>query len=256
MNLGLDLNCPLVGLDLETTGPSRKTDRIVQIAVVKMYPNSSTTEWQTLVNPGIPIAPEVTAIHGVTDAMVADAPTFEMLVTKLASGLKGCDFCGYNVRFDLDVLASEFRRVGGRPEQYLNGRILDGYRIFNRHEPRNLTAAAQFYLGEKHEGAHDAMADVRMTLRVIQAQRERYGLSDSMEELYRTYFEEPADGAIDPDSKLIYKHGEPVVNFGQKNIGKPLSQCDDGYLDWLMRGDFTPSVKAAVRTEQEKRKKR
>ena len=246
--LSLSLNCPLVGLDLETTGTHPKVDRIVQIAIVKMYPEGRITEWQTLVNPGMSIPPETTAVHGITDEMILGQPTFEDLAPALASGLKGCDYAGYNVRFDLRFLTEEFRRVRARPEQFLNGRLLDGCVIFQREEQRSLSAAAQFYLGEEHVGAHDAMADVKMSLRVIAAQIERYKLPTSVEELYQHYFEAIEGNNVDPDGKLVRKHGEIVLNFSNR-AGTPIAKLDMGFLSWIMKGDFTPSVKTVIREE-------
>jgi len=250
--LPLDLNCPLVVLDVETTGTHPQVDRVCQIGLVKVYPDGKQTEWETLVNPTVPIPPEVSKVHGITDEKVVEAPTFEDLWMKLAAGLSGCDFAGYNVTFDLRILTEEFKRVRARPEQILNGRVLDGYKIMLRHEPRTLSAALKFYCQEEHDGAHDALLDVKATIRVLAAQLALYNLPRDMETLHRTYFETPAEGHVDADGKFVLRHGAIVLNFS-KHAGTALSKVENGFLTWMLKGDFSPSTKAIVKEELARR---
>lgn len=159
---------PLVVFDLETTGVSVYTDRIVQMAFIKVKPDGTTTEWQTLVNPGREIPPGATAVHGITDEMVRDAPRFRDVARKVQGGIAGCDLAGFNAaRFDWPMLAAEFRRVGIDTEEPV---IVDAMKVFYRFAPRNLAAAVETYLGRAHEGAHDALSDARATLEVLRAQ--------------------------------------------------------------------------------------
>lgn len=159
---------PLVVFDLETTGPVPYFDRIVQMAFVKVLPDGSTREWQTLVNPGRRIPASATEVHGITDAMVAEAPRFYDLARKVEAGIAGCDLAGFNAaRFDWPCLRAEFNRVG---IEVVEPVLVDAMRIFQRFAPRNLAAAVATYCGRAHEGAHDAMADAKATLDVLRAQ--------------------------------------------------------------------------------------
>ena len=166
----LKLERPLAVFDLETTGVRIGSDRIAQIGVVKLMPDGRRLPWQTLVRPGIPIPPEATAVHGISDADVADAPSPEAIAGELLELLAGCDLSGFNVlRFDLPFLAEELHRVGVHWDT-TRLRVVDVQRIFHKMEPRDLSAALRFYCGKEHGGAHDALADVEATADVLLAQ--------------------------------------------------------------------------------------
>jgi len=244
------LECPLVLIDTETTGTHHEVDRIVQIGIMKLYPDGRETEYQTYVNPQQPIPPEITAIHGINDDTVKDAPTFAQLAENLAKGFSKCDFAGHNVEFDLDFLKSEFKRVGSR--DVINGRILCSQKIFFSYHKRTLSDAARLYLGEEHTDAHDAMADIRMTKRVLEAQLAKHNdLPKDMGQLYRKYFEEGRDtGFLDPRGLLAWRFGEACINFGNKHVNVPLrtvAKRDPGYLHWMLKSDFPWKVQEIVR---------
>jgi DNA polymerase III subunit epsilon len=241
----LQLNTPLVCVDLETTGLAPKRDRIVQIGIVKLYPDGKVTEWESLVQPTIPIPAEVTAIHGLTDADVKDSPTFKTLAPKLAAGFANVDFCGFNCRFDLAFLDAEFARAGVR-NPLTQARVVDSFRIFQHQEPRGLTAAYKFYLGETRVGGHNALLDVKDTLRVLAAQLARYDdLPKTVEGLHVLFNETPQDGCLDPEGKIAWRGNDAAINFG-KHMGTPLKDLDRGYLQWIIKGDFNPAVKKIV----------
>jgi len=247
----LRLERPLVIFDVETTGTHPQVDRVVQIGVIKLHPNGQRTEWETLINPGGPIPPEVTAIHGVSDEMVADAPTFREVAPRLAGGLMGCDLGGYNVAFDIRFLRAEFNRVGGY--SVLDGsKVVDAFRIFRVKEPRDLSAALKFYCDKDHIRKHSAIADAQATVDVLLAQLERYpDLPDNVEELHRIFFEKPADGHLDEDGKLAWRHREATINFG-KHATVPLRKVDRSYLQWMVnKGEFSETVKRIVRSALE-----
>lgn len=171
---------PLITFDLETTGPRPYSDRIVQFAAVKLHPDGRTTEWQTLINPKRPIPAEATAIHGITDEMVQDAPSFWDLSRKLERAFAGCDIAGFNVtKFDWPMLVEEFKRVGVAVPEC--GAMVDAMKVFHRFNPRNLDAASRQYLGRPHEKAHEALSDARATLEILKAQIERHELPDEPE---------------------------------------------------------------------------
>ncbi|MDM7914436.1 MAG: 3'-5' exonuclease, partial [Candidatus Eisenbacteria bacterium] len=170
----LNLDRPLVFLDTETTGTDLNQDRIVQIALVKLYPDGRREEFESLVNPEMPIPREAQAIHGITDGDVALAPPFRRIAPTIALFCRGCDLAGFNLgRFDVPLLRAEFQRAGHAWD--LDGvRVVDVQRIYHAMEPRDLSAARRYYCGCEHEGAHGAMADTRVTLEVLLAQLERY----------------------------------------------------------------------------------
>lgn len=242
----MNLTRPLVFFDLETTGPDASTARIVQIACVKRRPDGTSTDWQSLVNPGCPIPLEAAEIHGITDAMVKDAPRFITISGGLMNSLQGCDLGGFNVRrYDIPLLQAEFARVG--MEFSMAGRaIVDAMALFHAKEKRDLSAAVQFYCGRPMADAHDAMADVKATIDVLDAQLGRY--SDLPADVAGLHAVGAGD-AVDLEGKFAWKNGEPTLTFG-KNKGRSLKWLaanDASFLRWMLGADFGVEVKAIVR---------
>ncbi|HMQ74673.1 MAG TPA: 3'-5' exonuclease [Flavobacteriales bacterium] len=244
----LHLQRPLAFFDLETTGTRIGQDRIVQVGVVRMSPDGRRQPWQSLVNPGIPIPAEATAVHGITDAMVANAPPLESVADEVLAALEGCDLAGFNViRFDVPFLAEELHRVG-RSWDSSALRIVDVQRIFHRMEPRDLSAALRFYCGREHGGAHDALADVEATADVLLAQLDRYGdLPSDVDQLGE--FSGDRQRSPDAAGKLAFdQNGQVCLTFG-KYRGWPLESIgrnDPGYLQWLMTKAELPGSTLAV----------
>ena len=245
----LELQRPLAFFDLETTGTRIGTDRIVQIGVVRLMPDGGRESWQSLVDPGIPIPPEASAVHGITDADVVGAPSLEALAPTLLQHLDGCDLAGFNcLRFDVPFLAEELFRVGVAWD-HASLRVVDVQRIYHQMEPRNLSAALKFYCGREHEGAHDALADVEATADVLMAQLERY--SDQLHGTVDFLGELSGDRKRSPDAagKLAFDDaGNVCLTFGKykgwslENIGRN----DPGYLQWLMTKAELPGSTLAV----------
>ena len=246
----LKLERPLAFFDLETTGVKVGTDRIVQIAIVRLMPDGARLQYETLVNPGMPIPPESTRIHGITDIDVAMAPRLEDIAKEILHEFAGCDLAGFNcLRFDVPLLSEELLRVG-HSWDHASLRVVDVQRIFHKKEPRNLSAALKFYCGREHAGAHEALADVQATADVLLAQLERYGdLPFDVAGLG----ELSGDRERSPDAggKLMFDgHGKVCLAFGKyrgwtlENIG----QNDPGYLQWLMtKADLPASTLSTMR---------
>ncbi|HZD03798.1 MAG TPA: 3'-5' exonuclease, partial [Longimicrobiales bacterium] len=175
MRLPFTLDRPLLFFDLETTGLSIANDRIVELALIRVSPQGDVLERVRRFDPGIPIPPEATAVHGIGDDDVAGEPPFAARARSLLRLLAPCDLAGFNIRrFDLPMLLAELRRAGLRLD--LTGRrIIDIQAIFHREEPRDLSAAARFYLGRDHPEAHSALGDIRTSAAVLSAQLDRYG---------------------------------------------------------------------------------
>jgi len=245
----LPLDRPLVVFDTETTGTNPRSDRIVEIACVKIHPDGRRETWVRRINPGMPIPAGSTAIHGIRDADVEGLPRFADVAAELAAFLEGCDLAGYNITgFDLPALRTEFLRAGVTFE-IAQRRLVDAQRIFFAREPRHLSAAARFYCQADHDGAHGALADAEMTVRVLAGELEHYGdLPRSVGELH-DLFCAGLDQDIDPEGRFRLVNGEPTVNFG-KNRGrtlKAMSREEPGFLKWILKGDFSAPVKEIAR---------
>lgn len=247
----LILERPLAFFDLETTGIKVGKDRIVQIGIVRLAPDGSRDRYQSLVNPGIPIPAEATAIHGITDLDVAMAPPLDAVAAEVLDHLRGCDLAGFNcMRFDVPFLAEEFFRVGVEWD-HASLRVVDVARIYHQMEPRTLSAALKFYCDREHEGAHDALADVEATADVLLAQLERY--PDKLQGTVDFLGEFSGDRKRSPDAagKLKYDdQGQICLSFGKyagwtlENIGR----SDPGYLQWLMtKAELPGSTLMAMR---------
>jgi len=253
MNLKLKLKKPLVFIDLETTGVNPRMDRIVEIAAVKLRPDGGRETWKKRINPQRPIPAETTAIHGISDADVATAPTFAEIAFDLHRFLGDHDLSGFGIiRFDVPMLAEEFRRANlSFPAP--TAKQLDVQRIYHAREPRTLSAALRFYCGKEHVGAHGAEADVLATIDVLEGQFERYAdLSRDVDEL-AAVGQPPKDEVIDAGGRLRWRDGEVVINFGQKNgmTLRELAANEVNYLKWMLNKEFPADVKKIVKDATE-----
>jgi DNA polymerase-3 subunit epsilon len=243
----LILNRPLAVIDLETTGTNTQRDRIVEISVLKIFPDGTKQHRTRRVNPGIQIPAAATAIHGITDTDVANEPPFKQIAIGLGDFLEGCDLCGYHFKnFDLPLLIAEFTRVG--VPFSLSGRsIVDPLEIFFEYEPRDLSAAARFYLSEKHDNAHSAAADADVTIRVLDAMLTRYpDLPRTVAELDKR-FRDP--NAVDLAGKFTRVEDQIRFTFG-RYAGEQLDEVvrkDPEYLNWILTADFAEDTKDVVR---------
>jgi DNA polymerase III subunit epsilon len=234
----LQLTRPLAIIDLETTGVNLGSDRIIEIAVVKILPDGKKQIKRKLINPEIPISPASTEIHGITNEMIRDAPTFRQVANELKQFLDHCDLAGYNSnRFDVPMLAEEFLRIGMEFEE--KGRkLLDVQKIFHMMEQRTLTAAYRFYCNKELEGAHGAEADASATWDVLVAQVVRYPqLGTNIDTILKHIGEEPI---VDYARRFVLENGVEVFNFG-KYKGRSVSdvlKAEPQYYDWMMKGDF------------------
>ncbi|MGB4204266.1 MAG: exonuclease domain-containing protein [Bacteroidales bacterium] len=258
--MNLNLTRPLAVIDLETTGTNIGTDRIVEICILKVYPDGRKEMKTHRVNPEIPIPAEVTAIHGISDEDIKDEPVFAELAPQLFQILNGCDLCGYNaLKFDIPLLAEEFLRAG--TDFDLKGRrIVDVQNIFHKMEPRNLRAAYQFYCGKDLENAHSAEADTIATFEVLDAQVKKYENAVYNDANSKTSY--PIENDIgflhtfsvyhkfcDLAGHLIFDdQGRETFNFG-KYKGKPVEEVfkkEPSYYDWMMNAQFPNYTKKVI----------
>ncbi len=240
----LILKRPLVIFDLETTGINTAADRIVEICMIKVFPEGQEEMRTYRINPEMPIPPQATAVHGISDEDVADKPTFKSLANELNNFLKECDFGGFNSnKFDFPMLVEEFYRTGIEFEVEKR-RFIDAQRIFHFKEPRNLKAAYKFYCDMDLENAHSAEADTMATWAVLKAQIERYeDLPNEIDGLHRMSGQ---NNLADLAGRFIKNDQEEILfNFG-KHKGKTVKQVlkdEPGYYKWMMDGDFAQQTK-------------
>ncbi|MFZ9877770.1 MAG: exonuclease domain-containing protein [Chitinophagaceae bacterium] len=239
----LQLTKPLAFIDLETTGVNLGTDRIIEIAIVKVLTDGNRSVKRKLINPGISIPKASSDVHGITDEMVKDAPFFKQVAQELKQFLDGCDLAGYNSnRFDIPLLVEEFLRA--EIEFDMKGRkMLDIQQIFYKMEPRTLSAAYQFYCQKSLENAHSAEVDATATLEILSSQVERYpSLGNTVDSILKSVGEEQI---IDFARRFVWENGVEVFNFG-KFKGKPVAEVlrsEPQYYDWMMKGDFPQHTK-------------
>lgn len=244
----LNLKNPLIFFDLETTGINTTKDRIVEISLLKVHPNGKEEIKSRRINPEMPIPPQATAIHGISDDDVKACPTFKQVAKSLAEMLEGCDLAGFNSsRFDVPVLAEEFLRAGVDFDMSKR-KFIDVQIIFHKKEQRTLEAAYKFYCDKELENAHSAEADTLATYEVLKSQLERYpDLVNDVDALSKEY--SSFNNNVDFAGRLILdEKGQEVFNFG-KHKGKPVSQVfkeEPSYYSWMMDGDFPLNTKQAL----------
>ncbi len=271
----LNLTKPLIVFDLETTGLDLVKDRIIQISYIKVYPDGKEERSNQFVNPERSIPQEVVDITGITDADVANAPTFKMLAADLANKFQGCDFAGFNSNhFDVPMLAEEFLRAG-IDFDFSKCNLIDVQTIFHKMERRNLAAAYKFYCGRKMEDdfvAHKADQDTEATYRVLQGELDMYapGKQEEPERQLNNDMNELAEFSklnnnVDFAGRIIWKemkdangnvltdsNGNPrmqeVFNFGKYkgwSVAEVLNR-DPGYFSWMLSSDFTYNTKQVL----------
>jgi len=247
--------------DVETTGLSVSKDRIIQLAAIKYFADGRPPiERVRYINPGMHIPQEVTDLTGITDEMVKDSPTFKQIHKNLLDFIGDADFLGFNSnRFDIPLLLEEFERCGVQLDM-TDRKYVDGLRIFHQMEPRTLKAAMKFYCNEELIKAHDALADTRATMRVFEAQIERYEgqtiddkdgnkitpIVNDIDVLHN-FVNDPNE--VDFQGKIkMNSEGVAVFTFGKyqlKNVGESCAG-DPGYYKWILNGDFCSDTKRIV----------
>lgn len=246
---GIELDRPLVFFDIEATGLSARSDRIVEICLLEARVDGSRKCRTFRVNPGMPIPADATKIHGISDADVAACPSFEDIAPTLLDLLQDCDLAGYNIlNFDIPLLIEEFLRARIR-FSIDDRRIIDVQRIFHRKEPRDLTAALKFYCNESLKDAHGAEADAIATERAFEGQLKMYqDLPRTVKEL--DLFCNPREPDwVDRTGRLKWDGDEILINFGKKK-GKSLRELvktDPNYLKWIIRSEFPRDMQEVVR---------
>lgn len=243
----LKLDRPLIFFDLETTGTDVVKDRIIEMSLIKVYPDGREEKKNRRINPGIPIPPASTAVHHITDEDVKDEPTFAKIAKSLFEIFEGCDIAGFNSnKFDIPLLMEEFSRCGIKFD--IAGRhLIDVQNIYHKMEPRTLVAAYRYYCGKDLEGAHSALADTEATYEVLKEQIQKYSdLENNVEALSKI---SGSGRNLDLAARIVLNdNDEPIFNFG-KHKGKTIKDVlkkDPSFFAWIMQGDFPKNTKDVV----------
>ncbi|MBN8787918.1 MAG: 3'-5' exonuclease [Terrimonas sp.] len=239
----LQLTRPVAFIDLETTGVNLATDRIVEIAIVKVSTDNTRVVKRKLINPQMPIPKVASDVHGITDDMVKDAPAFKQVANEIRQFLDNCDLAGYNSnRFDIPLLVEEFLRAG-LDFDVTDRHLLDVQKVYHMMEPRTLSAAYKFYCDKSLENAHSAEADAQATCEILESQLEKYPqLGTSVESVMKFTGSEPI---VDFARRFVMENGVEIFNFG-KHKGKKVVdvlKLEPQYYDWMMKGDFAMHTK-------------
>ncbi len=239
----LQLTKPLAIIDIEATGTKLGADRLVEIAIVKIQQDGTKHVKRKLLNPEMPIAITSSDVHGITNEMLKDAPTFRQVANEIKQFLENCDLAGYNSnRFDIPMLAEEFLRAGLEFE-FRGRKLLDVQKIYHMMEQRTLAAAYKFYCDQALIDAHSAEVDANATWEVLQAQVARYPqLGNTMDSILKCIGE---DTYVDFARRMVMENGVEVFNFG-KHKGRPVAEvlkAEPQYYDWIMKGDFALHTK-------------
>lgn len=263
----LDLKNPIIFFDLETTGIDIVNDRIVEFAYLKVFPNGNEESKKIRVNPTIPIKPEATEVHGISNEDLKNEPTFKDIAKSIAKEFEGCDLAGYNSnKFDIPLLVEEFLRAD-IDFDIKKRKMIDVQVIFHKMEQRTLVAAYKFYCNKNLKDAHSALADTKATYEVLQAQLDKY-LGVEFEDK-KGNVSKPIVNDIDRlaefsshtknadfAGRIVYNNdGKETINFG-KYKGKTVEEVlkkDPGYYGWIMNADFplfTKKVITAVKLKQ------
>lgn len=254
--MNLKLKQPIVFFDLETTGVNIAKDRIVEISILKVFPNGNKESKTWLVNPEMEIPAESTAVHGITNEKVVTEPTFKELAAKVNKMIAGCDLAGFNSnRFDIPLLAEELMRAGIDFDMN-NRKAIDVQVIFHKKEQRTLGAGYQFYCGKELEGAHGAEADTNATYEILLAQVDKYGdIGNTVDALseYSTHGER-ADFA---GFILMNDKKQEIFSFG-KYKGRTVEDVfkeNPGYNNWIQNADFPLYTKKVLKQIKERMSK-
>lgn len=239
----LKLERPLAVIDLESTGVDPRADRVVEVAVVKVFPDRTVATYHRRINPGIAIPEAASRVHGIVDADVVDAPSFSQIAGDLLEVFAESDLAGFGLAtFDLPLLAAEFARTG-RSFLVANRKVLDALAIYWRYHPRDLASAVRYYLGREHDQAHRAVSDAQAALEILDRQIAVHGLPVKPEHLHETFVEVDVSRRFRRDA-----HREIVFAFG-KHLGKrvrDVARSDPSYLEWMRNQPFLDDTRKCL----------
>ena len=252
--MNLKITKPLCFFDLETTGINVSSDRIVEISVLKIYPNGNKESRTWLVNPGIKIPQEAINVHGISNEMVVNEPNFSEIAHEVKSMINNCDLAGYNSdKFDIPLLAEELLRAD-IDFDIDNIHTIDVQNIFHKMEQRTLAAAYKYYCGKILDNAHSSKVDTLATYEVLESQLKKYSELENDVKFLSDFSKRGKN--VDPAGFIKLNENEiPCFSFG-KHKGKSVEyvmQNEPGYYGWILNADFpmyTKKVLTKLRLEK------
>ena len=242
----MNITRPIVFFDLETTGLDLSSDRAVSIATLKIDMDGKTEEKKILINPEMDIPKEASDIHGITNEMVAEAPTFKQISKSLFSYFENCDIAGFNSDYyDVPLLMKEFSRCGIEfPTWELN--LIDVLKFERMLNSNKLSEVYLRYTGKELEGAHDALNDIRATFEILMCQLEKHGKNDLTPQEIDLMCQGERKRFDLSGKTYLNANGEVCWSIG-KNANNPVTK-DTAYLNWVLKSDFPEETKAKLRT--------
>ncbi len=239
----------LVVLDLETTGIWVDRDKIIEIAMIKSFPDGRKETYLKKVNPGVPIPAVISQLIGITDADVKDAPAFKDIAKEVLAFIGDSDLAGFNIeKFDLPLLEREVREANLQ-FNWKAHKVYDAQRVYHLNEKRDLYAAYKFYCDKNLDNAHSALADAQATLEILEAQVAKYGNGDGNVEHLGQYRYRSTEEFYDRERKFRWWNGKLYMMFGKyanKYTLQEIVQKDRGYLEWILSAQFSEDVKELV----------
>ena len=238
---------PWTALDVETTGVSVTDARVVSLGAVRYAAGHvSTTEF--LVNPGCPIPPAATRVHGITDEMVATAPGFTAVIPQLESWILDT-VVGFNCRaYDIPVLEHEYQRCGQVCPIHPDN-VLDVMPLYHHYNRRTLADAYRRYVGAELDQAHTALADAHAVAQVLLAMQKTHQLPPTMRELL-VLSRQPHPDYVDADGKIRWLDAQPVIQFGKCRdhvLNAATVAKHREYFEWVLTAGFAPGLKRVIR---------
>lgn len=253
----MKLEKSIIYFDIESTGVETETARIVELACIKYNPDGTQEEKTIRVNPTIPIPTEASNLHGITDEMVKDKPTFKQYAQAIRNWFDGCDLAGFNSdNYDVPLLSAELERVGLEGINW-NPNLLDIIKLYRLLYPNTLSDVYKRLTGKELEGAHGAVADIMATKEVADLLIPK--LKETTEESLETIRE--IDSFMQGDKKRfdlagkMYTDTDGVVKWSfSKNKDKAVL-ADAGFYQWFMGQGFPQESKNRIKELQIKTKK-
>ncbi len=241
----LQIDRPIVFLDVQTTGPDSRTAHIVRLSTLRIEPDGQERFRSQLINPMAPISPGATDFHGITDEDVAHCKPFAAYAKALDEYLDGCDLAGFGIRrFHLKVLKQEFEFAG--IHFHLSDRtIVDAMEIFHRLESRDFDSAHRRFVGGEFNRLTGNDATVNATRAIIAGQLDQHPELPSEP----ARLEEWATGTLgerhidDQGRFTLSDDGDPIINFGRYRgyTLYDMSENHADYLRWIASDEsFTP----------------
>lgn len=235
----------VVVFDVETTGTDRRNDQVIELGV-QLGIDAAATGRTWRFRPEVPIHPGAQAVHGISLADLEGCPAFGECLDEISQVFEQAEvIIGYNIAFDIDMLAAEFERAGKRPLDFSGKTIIDAFRLWQQCEPRSLQHAHQRFVGDRFSAAHSASADVAATGRVLAGMLRAFGLEQQDWGAIAGLCDPQRATWIGPTRHFRWEAGVVMVGFG-KYAGAALHKLahgpDRSFLRWVLDRDFPPHV--------------